>query len=215
MTRTVLCFGDSNTHGADPTRPDRFAWEVRWPGVLQGSLGVGWRVIEEALGGRTTVFDDPFSEGRNGRAYLQPCLESHQPVDLLTLMLGTNDLKAVYRNTAQTVAAGMTNLVRLARRSEAGPGGKAPAILVIAPAPLGPIAGFSELWGFGEAVAASRELARFYRLVAEQEGVEFLDAGEVAAVDPSEGVHITAESHHNLGQAVAARILEWFPPAEG
>ena len=211
MTRTIVCFGDSNTHGANPSGADRFGRDVRWPGVLQQELGQNWYVVEEGLGGRTTVFDDPFSEGRNGRPYLQACLESHEPVDLVAIMLGTNDVKAVYRNTPQTIAAAMTSLVRLARRSESGPGGRSPAILVIAPPPLGPIVGFAELWGFGESVAASRELARFYRLLAEQEGVQFMDAGEVAAVDPAEGVHLTAESHQNLGRAVAVRVAEWFP----
>lgn len=213
MTRTIVCFGDSNTHGANPTGADRFARDERWPGVLQRDLGPTWHVVEEGLGGRTTIFDDPFSEGRNGRTYLLPCLESHQPVDLLTIMLGTNDLKSVHRNTPQTIAGGMSSLVKLARRSETGPGGRSPAILVIAPAPLGPIAGFAELWGFGEAVAASRELARYYQLLAEQEGVEFLDAGTIAAVDPADGVHLGGASHEKLGRAVSVRVAEWFPQA--
>lgn len=211
MSRTIVCFGDSNTHGANPTAPDRYGRDVRWPGVLQRELGDRWYVIEEGLSGRTTVFDDPFSEGRNGRMYLLPCLESHAPVDLLTIMLGTNDLKAYLRATPQAIASGMKSLVRLARRSETGPNGRAPAILVIAPAPLGPLNDFAGLWGFGAAESASRELARLYRLAAEEEGVEFLDATEVATVDPAEGVHLTAESHRALGLAVAVRVGEWFP----
>lgn len=211
--RTLLCFGDSNTHGANARSPERFARDVRWPGVLQRQLGPAWYVVEEGLGGRTTIFDEPFKEGRNGRPYLAACLESHQPVDLLAIMLGTNDLKAIYGNTPQTIAQGMSTLVRLARRSETGHGGRAPALLVVAPAPLGPITASSELWGFSEAIEASRELARLYQLIAEQEGAQFLDAGAVAEVDPADGVHLTAESHWALGSAVAARVAEWFPPA--
>jgi lysophospholipase L1-like esterase len=211
MTHTIVCFGDSNTHGANPTGPDRFGRDVRWPGVLQRQLGDDWYVIEEGLGGRTTAFDDPFSEGRNGRVYLLPCLESHQPVDLVTIMLGTNDLKAYHRATPEAIASGMKSLVRLARRSESGPGGRAPAILVMAPAPLGPLNDFAGLWGFGAAEGASRELSRLYRLAAEEEGVEFMDAGDVASVDPTEGVHLTADSHRALGLAVAVRVGEWFP----
>jgi lysophospholipase L1-like esterase len=211
VTRTIVCFGDSNTHGANPTAPDRFQRQQRWPGVLQTELGERWHVVEEGLGGRTTVFEDPFSEGRNGRAYLVPCLESHEPVDLLIIMLGTNDLKAYHRQTPASIASGIKSLVRIARRSETGPDGRAPAILVIAPAPLGPLNDFAGLWGFGEAEVASRELARLYRLVAEEQGVEFLDAGQVASVDRTEGVHLTAASHRALGIAVAARVGEWFP----
>jgi lysophospholipase L1-like esterase len=211
VSRTIVCYGDSNTHGANPAGPDRFERGVRWPGVLQGALGERWYVIEEGLGGRTTAFDDPFTEGLNGRSYLLPCLWSHQPVDLVAIMLGTNDLKAYHHVAPETIASGMKSLVRVCRRSEAGPGKRAPGILVISPAPLGPLNDFAGLWGFGAAEESSRQLARLYRLAAEEEGVQFLDAGEVATVDPAEGVHLTAASHRALGLAVAARIHELFP----
>jgi len=94
----ILCFGDSNTHGSIPMRDRddsrRFGPDERWPGVLRNELGAGWTVIEEGLPGRTTLHDDPI-EGvyKNGLWYLRACLESHRPIDLMTLMLGTNDLK--------------------------------------------------------------------------------------------------------------------------
>jgi lysophospholipase L1-like esterase len=208
--RTVLCFGDSNTWGSTPLTGERFPRDVRWPGVLQALLGPGWHVIEEGLPGRTTVFDDPFVDGRNGRTYLLPCLESHAPIDLVAIMLGTNDLKAVFRTTPQMIGYGMTSLVRTIRRSETGPARGAPAILVIAPAPVGPASDVANLWGFADAEAASREVAKLFRVAAEQEGAQFLDGGSVASVDPAEGVHLTAPSHEALARGVAARIGEWF-----
>ena len=66
MMRNILCYGDSNTFGTDPVHGGRHPREARWTGVLQELLGDGYRVIEEGLGGRTTVFDDALSEGRNG-----------------------------------------------------------------------------------------------------------------------------------------------------
>src|SRR5262245_55715080 len=59
--RTVLCFGDSNTHGQIPGRGplERYRRDQRWGGVLEKNLGPGWQVIEEGLSGRTTVRDDP------------------------------------------------------------------------------------------------------------------------------------------------------------
>ena len=183
---------------------------MRWPGVLQGLLGPSWRVIEEGLGGRTTVFDDPTSVGRNGRTYLLPCLDSHAPIDLVAIMLGTNDLKEIFHTTPSMIASGMTHLVRLCRQSGAGPNGDAPAVLVIAPAPVGPITELAGLWGFGEGERKSLEVAKLYRLLAEREGAQFLDGGSVASVDPAEGVHLTAEAHTALARAVAARIDEWF-----
>ena len=95
--KTVLAYGDSNTWGAATVaRPDdRYAYEERWPGVMAATLGGGWRVIEEGLPGRTTVHDDPV-EGAymNGKTYLMPCLRSHRPLDVVAIMLGSNDLKA-------------------------------------------------------------------------------------------------------------------------
>jgi lysophospholipase L1-like esterase len=206
----VLCFGDSNTNGADPVGGGRFPWAVRWPGVLQSLLGPSWRVIEEGLGGRTTVFDDPFSPGKNGRTYLVPCLDSHAPIDLVAIMLGTNDLKEVYRTTPSMIASGMTSLVRICLESRSGPDGAAPVVLVIAPAPVGPITDVAGLWGFGDGEQKSRDVTKLYRLLAEREDAQFLDGGSVASVDPAEGVHLTAEAHTTLARAVAARIGEWF-----
>jgi lysophospholipase L1-like esterase len=210
----VLCFGDSNTNGADPVSGGRFPWPVRWPGVLQGLLGSSWRVIEEGLGGRTTVFDDPYSPGKNGRTYLVPCLDSHAPIDLIAIMLGTNDLKEVFHTTPSMIASGMTSLVRVCMQSGAGPNGKAPAVLVIAPAPVGPITELGGLWGFAGSEAKSRDVTKLYRLLAEREGAQFLDGGSVASVDPAEGVHLTKAAHTALASAVAARIGEWFQTEE-
>ena len=99
--KNVLCFGDSNTWGFMPESislpcPERHPHDVRWTGVLARELGGGYRVIEEGQNGRTTVHDDPFALARNGKTVLPAILESHKPLDLVVLMLGTNDLKAVY-----------------------------------------------------------------------------------------------------------------------
>jgi lysophospholipase L1-like esterase len=99
--KTVLCYGDSNTWGSDPETGERFAPEVRWPGVLRQALGEGYWVVEEGLNGRTTVRDDPIEGAhKNGRTYLPACLEFHKPIDLVLIMLGTNDLKARFAASA-------------------------------------------------------------------------------------------------------------------
>src|SRR5215217_6037211 len=114
--KTIVCYGDSNTWGSDPVTRGRFAPDVRWTGVLLQELGAGYRVIEEGLGGRTTIVDDPISPFRNGRDYLIPCLESHRPFDLVTIMLGTNDLKHRFNGSASDIAESAALLAAMARR---------------------------------------------------------------------------------------------------
>lgn len=208
MTRTIVCYGDSNTHGAhpDPNVRTRIARDLRWPGVMRIALGEGYEVIEEALGGRCTVWDKEVSPGRNGLTYLGPCLESHEPVDLVIIMLGTNDTKRAYGVTAAEIAVGAGVLVQAARGSLCGPEGTPPRVILVSPVPLGEPTLHSELWGFGASRAESERLAGFYRLVAEDHGVGFLDAGSVATVSPLDGVHLDEAAHAALGAAMAEAV---------
>ena len=134
---TVVCYGDSNTHGAIGATGLRYPREVRWPGVVARELAGRAHVVEEGLNGRTTIWDDPFSPGRNGRDYLRPCLDSHAPVAVVVIMLGTNDLKSILRLGPAEIAAGAGSLVDVARESASGPDGGPPAVLLVAPPPLG------------------------------------------------------------------------------
>jgi lysophospholipase L1-like esterase len=204
----VLCFGDSNTHGADPGGGERFARDVRWPGVMAELLAGEAQVIEEGLNGRTTIWDDPFTEGRNGRTYLLPCLRSHLPIDVLVLMLGTNDLKPLFRVEPYEVALGMQALVDIALASGCGPGGGPPRILVVAPPRLFDTTAQSDLWGFRGRQAAALELVPLYQAVAASRATAFLDAGALVRGDPADGVHLSAESHGILGRAMAACVRE-------
>ncbi len=207
--RTVVCFGDSNSYGTPPM-PDLDAWgryapEQRWPGVMAAGLGPGWRLVEEALPGRTTVHDDPI-EGRdkNGLAALPMVLGSHRPIDLLIVKLGTNDLKARFAVTAEDIVASVGLLVTTARASQGGVDGKPPAILVIAPAPIleaGCLAGM-----FRGGAPKSQAFGRCYAAVAARLGVPFLDAGTLIASDPLDGIHLAPDQHAVLGRAVAAMV---------
>ncbi len=202
---TILCYGDSNTWGSDPVTGERLGRDRRWPGVLRRLLP-GCEVVEEGLPGRTTLLDDPFEEGRNGLAYLVPCLASHAPLDLVVLMLGTNDVKTIFPLDAAGIAAGADRLMNVIRRSESGPGGRPPQVLLVAPPPVTDPAPLQRVWGFSTgSVARARELAGYYRAVAERRGCPFLDGGAVAAVSPRDGVHLDDAAHLALGTAIAER----------
>ncbi|MFH1475824.1 MAG: SGNH/GDSL hydrolase family protein [Chloroflexota bacterium] len=208
---TVLCYGDSNTHGSDGPTGRRHPRDVRWPGVVARELAGRAHVPEEGLGGRTTVWDEPFTAGRNGRTYLLPCLASHAPVAVVVIMLGTNDLKSIYHLGAAEIAEGAGSLVDLARESATGPDGGRPEVLLVAPPPLGPLTIASELWGFGASRETSARLAPLYREVAAQAGAAFLDAGALVAADLSDGVHLDAAAHAILGRAIAAVVAGLLP----
>jgi lysophospholipase L1-like esterase len=207
--RAILCYGDSNTWGYDPESGGRFPRAVRWTGVLAQELGRGYAVIEEGLCGRTTVWDDPV-EGlhKNGRTYLTPCLESHQPIDLVVLMLGTNDLKTRFSVTAADIAASAGVLVDLIQRSQTGPQDSAPQLLLVAPPPIARPVEWAEMFGDGE--LKSQKFADYYRQVADEYDCYFLDAGKVIVSSAIDGIHLEASQHARLGQELAGCIREIF-----
>ena len=210
MTRekTILCYGDSNTWGYNPATQKRYARDERWPGVLREELGEGYHVIEEGLNGRTTVWDDPLEEYRNGKEYLLPCLRSHKPLDLVVIMLGTNDLKARFSAPACNVAEGAGVLVDIVAKSETGPREEAPQVLLIAPPPFATLSEFAE--DFKGGLEKSRLLSRHFRVIAEERGCALLDAGEVIVSSELDGIHLDRDEQHKLGLAIAARVREIF-----
>jgi lysophospholipase L1-like esterase len=209
--KTVLCYGDSNTWGAATApRPDeRYLPHERWPGVLREKLGDGWIVIEEGLSGRTTVHADPI-EGHwlDGSAHLLPCLRSHRPIDLVVVMLGTNDLKTRFKVPPGDIAAGIGVLLKIIRGSECGPGGAAPKVLVVCPAPIldhhGERADLAGMFAGGH--EKSLRLAPLVRAVAAEWGAAFLDAGEIIKSSAHDGIHLDPEAHAALGTAIAGPV---------
>ena len=204
--KTILCYGDSNTWGYDPATQTRFPREPRWPGVLRGELGEGYLVIEEGLNGRTTVWDDPIELDKNGATYLRPCIQTHKPMDLVIIMLGTNDLKTRFSLPAYDIASGAGVLVDIVQKSETGIGGEAPDVLLIAPPPAVELTGFAEM--FEDAVEKSGSFARHYRRVANEKGCHYLNAGDHVESSPLDGIHLEVDMHARLGKAVAAKVRE-------
>jgi lysophospholipase L1-like esterase len=205
--RTVLCFGDSNTYGSVPGEEGgRFGWEVRWPGVLARELGECWRVVEEGLPGRTTVFDDPIVPHRRGADYLPPCLASHAPLDAVVIFLGTNDLKARFSAGPSDIAAGMGVLAQSAVASRAGASGEAPRVLVLGLPRLG--AGLDPEFAGAEEKAA--ELGRYLAGEAAAIGVDLLELADVVAYSEHDGIHLDADGHAAIGAAVAQCLRSMF-----
>lgn len=212
MTRTLLCFGDSNTHGTMPMHDlgaqARYSRRHRWTSLLQEALP-DWEVIAEGHPGRTTLHDDPI-EGphRNGRRVLPALLETHRPVDVVLLMLGTNDLKERFSVNAGDIALSLERLVRDIRASGAGPMGGAPGVLVAAPPPVLETGPLAEIFAGG--AAKSQALADRIGAMARRNGVPFVDAGQVVQVSPVDGIHYGPEANAPLAAAFAAAVRAHF-----
>jgi lysophospholipase L1-like esterase len=206
--KRILCYGDSNTWGTAPMKSGddvhRYEPHIRWPGVMASGLGADWTLVEEGLGGRTTVHDDPI-EGihKNGKTYLQPCLESHWPLDAIAVMLGTNDLKYKFSLNPEDIAAGAGVLLYMIN-ALVPPWTAKPKVLLICPPPA-----FAAGWLapiFIGADEKARKLAPLYKIYADRFGAAFFDAGTVAKCSPVDGVHLEAADQQAIGRAVAAEI---------
>ena len=214
--KRILVFGDSNTWGWVPVErgypTTRHEKDQRWPGVAQAELGSAYEIVEEGLSGRTTDIADPTvpelaGAGLNGGAYLPAAVASHLPLDLVVIMLGTNDLQARFDRTPDRVAEGLKSLIESVHAMDGAAWTEyaAPKVLVIAPPPLVETERFpSEAFAGG--VGKSQALSARYRELAAAAGAEFLDAGDVTRTDGVDGLHLSADAHRELGLAVAGKI---------
>ena len=210
----IVCFGDSNTHGycADPndseTHSDRFSENERWTCLLQKALGEEYYVIEEGLSGRTTVFDDPLHEKMSGLDSIYSCLMSHEPVDLLIIMLGTNDCKERFGANAAAIAVGLQRLILKAKTVPAWTSGK-PSILIICPPWMRE--GFhDEVMGLC-CVEKSPLLAQYFAPIAEATECAFLDAEGVAEFNTVDFTHLSRKGHAQLAEKLAELVPTLLP----
>jgi lysophospholipase L1-like esterase len=206
--KTILCYGDSNTWGYNPSNQQRFSPEERWTGVLHKQLGKGFKIIEEGLNGRTTVWDDPIERFKNGMNYLIPCIDSHKPFDLITIMLGTNDLKYRFSVSAYDIAQSVGMLVRTVQQSQVSPKKKSPKILLMAPPPLAKLGDYEEMFEGG--LEKSERFGGYYQKIAIEMVCEFLDTSEFIQSSDLDGIHFEQEEHRKLGETVAQKIIKMF-----
>jgi lysophospholipase L1-like esterase len=204
----VLCFGTSNTWGSNPADRSRHPADVRWPSVMAAALAGRIEVIEEGLRGRMIAFEDEASPGRRALDYLRPCLMSHQPLDVLIVELGTNDIKKRFGATVQSIAKSMEALIAVARGVPmTSPDDRKFEIVIVAPPGIGTLkppfaADFPE-----DVTAKAAALAPEYKALAARTGCHFFDAGAIVTAPATDGLHLETEEHRTLGTALA-RFLD-------
>lgn len=206
----ILCYGDSNTFGLKSDLISRYTRSERWTGILQEALRENYYIIEEGLGGRTTVWDDPIENYKNGKTYLLPCLDSHKPLDLVIIMLGTNDLKHRFSLSCVDVAAGMENIIKSVLKSESGIDENSPEILLITPVPIRSIQNRDlDLMLLG-AEDKSKELGNYYKKIAEKYHLYYLDPKDIVEVNSQDGIHYTVKGHKTMAEIVERKIRDIF-----
>lgn len=218
--KTVLCFGDSLTWGFDPRGGERFVrygFGARWTRRLQAELGAAYHVIEDGLSGRTTVFDDPVIGDMSALAHLPTSLKTHMPLDLVVLLLGTNDAKVRFGVNGHEVARCLGRLLEVVVKSECGPGGTAPKTLVLVPPAMGDVGGtwLEPLFDPVRCPAVLQRLRETYPAVAALFGAYCFDLNEVVGPGTIDGVHLDPDSLQPVAAALAETIRAVFDAAKG
>lgn len=192
--KRILCFGDSNTWGYIPKTSKRYPVNLRWTGILQEKLGNNYEIIEEGLNSRTTNLDDPKHIGKNGQIYLIPCLETHDPIDLIVLWLGTNDMKERFNREPADISKGIEILLDDIKKFSIEEETRMPKIILVSPPLIDEtVEGVNEKYlGAGK---KSEQLAELYKKVAEKYNSEFIDIAKYVSPSKKDGYHLEPESH--------------------
>lgn len=203
-----LCIGDSNTWGYNPE--DGLRHKNRWTRVLADKMPEH-QVIEEGLNGRTILSVDTFMPERRGISGLKMMLMTHKPVDWVILMLGTNELKNVFECTAEYVAAGIEEFLKIILDDTLWDRFQVPEVLVVSPILIreelienGDVFGeFDE-----KSVAESRKVAAALKEVCDRYQVDFLDAAEYAEASLLDNIHMNEENHIKLAEGIYTKLME-------
>ncbi|HSE61493.1 MAG TPA: SGNH/GDSL hydrolase family protein [Candidatus Saccharimonadales bacterium] len=208
---TILCYGDSNTWGQKPDKSGRYPANERWTGRLQAALGPTYYVIEEGLSSRTTDLDYDKKPGRNGKTYLVPCLASHNPLDVVVLMLGTNDLKIEFNRSAHAIAQAIAGLVKDIQQNALTRQGTVPKIVLVSPILVDAKAReftklYADIYYNAESAEKSKLLAGEIKEAANASGCAFVDASQYGGPGV-DGIHFSPEAHIGLAEALKNTIL--------
>lgn len=203
--KTILCYGDSNTWGANPKDGTRYPRSTRWPYVLQSLLGSRYEVISEGLCGRTLVAEDPNNLQRTGISHLQSILESHDPVNLVVIMLGTNDIKSIYNLEAREIAKHLEETVEFIRSKKVSLSKRPKILIVCPPSPVTPKSGsiYNKMSRWPELF---KTLPALYASVAKKKKCLYIDAGDYITSSRVDGFHLDPMAHKKLASVVAELI---------
>ena len=204
----ILCYGDSNVWGRSGASIERYAVNERWPGILQEMLGNGYEIIEEGLRSRTTDLDDddPQFPGRNGLTYLRPCIESHNPLHLVVLWLGTNDLKSKFNRQPNDAVDGLRRLIDIIQQIAKQPDVAPAKILIVSP-PLVVEEALKVGTKFAGAPKKSQQFPALYKVLSEERNCEFIDLSDIKP-GKDDGAHLDKTEHPVVAKLLYKKVIE-------
>ena len=209
MVKSILCYGDSNTYGLKSDLVSRYTKDERWTGILQRRLGEDYYIIEEGLGGRTTVWDDPIEEYKNGKTYLIPCLDSHKPLDLIILMLGTNDLKCRFSVSPFDIASSVENLVKTILKSDAGIEFSVHQILLVPPVPIKSVGRTNDIdQMIPDMERRSKALIPYYKEIADKYNIYYMNPEGKVEINNIDGIHYSLKGHEQMALLMEEKIKQ-------
>lgn len=226
----VLVYGDSNTWGYEP-RADgeltlRYPRSKRWTGIIQSQLGLDYEILEDGMNLRTTDLDgDDWPgyiarpEAFNGAKHLPVSIAAHMPLDLVVIMLGTNDLQARYQRSPDDIAFAAIRLARQVQMAQTVVGNRypAPKVLLVLPPQVADIPIKDWLIKYAGAKEKSAQFSSAYKQAALQAELPLFDAGIAIGgmVHGEDGIHLSEKDHDKLAKAIVPvirTIIEDQPP---
>jgi lysophospholipase L1-like esterase len=222
--KNILCYGDSNTWGFVPIifdyetfHMERYSRGLRWPGFMQNLLGNDYFVIEEGLNGRTTDVEYPDILARSGISYLEPCLYSHSPLDLVIILLGVNDLKVIFNRSIKDISVGLEKLIKIIKKSPYGKDLKsAPEILVVGPPHLlheGYLDADNEPV-FTGGMEKSNQFNDDFSNLAKNNNCHYINLGNKVKVSEIDGLHLDKVGHAKVGKLMASAVKNILSPSK-
>lgn len=211
MRKRILCFGDSLTWGYDPDTRTRFDEGIRWTSVLSEKLGPDYVVIEEGQNGRTIASDDPSEGEKNGLTYVGPCLESQSPLDLMIIMLGTNNLKPKFGLCSMDIAGQMQIMLQKILSINHFKFEDKMKIILVSPPYVGENirnSWLGESFGYEAAIKTSKELASWYKQLADMYNIGYIDASQYVEVSETDSIHMDSKNQRKLGKVIYASVKE-------
>ncbi len=212
MKKRIICFGDSNTWGYNPIDGSRYDENTRWPMVLQRLLGDEYQIIEEGQNGRTIANADPWEWGcKCGMDYIVPMVDSHVPFDVLIIMLGSNDLKDKFNLPAADIAGSLQNMLMKTKSFLEYKCGADPKILIVAPPHIGDDfanSPFAPFFNADKCVKNSKELAKWYKQVADRFECDFFDASSVCRAGDVDCLHLMEDGHKALAEGIYDKLMQ-------